>query len=62
MSFVVTNWKTTVAGAGAILIPLINTIIPVLPPQWATVATGLVAGLGLLFAKDSDVTGGTVRQ
>jgi len=49
------SWKTTAAGIGAILIPVLNNIIPVLPPQWAAVATGVVAGVGLILAKDSDV-------
>lgn len=57
-----TSWKTSLAGIGAIAIPLINQVLPVLPPQWATVATGVVAGLGLIFAKDSNVTGGTIKQ
>ncbi len=56
------NWKTTVAGLAAILVSIIPQIIPILPPQYAAVASGVLAGLGLLFAKDSNVTGGTVRQ
>jgi hypothetical protein len=50
----VTNWQTTLAGIGTMLIPIINQIIPVLPPQWAALATGMVAGLGLIFAKDAN--------
>lgn len=57
-----TSWKTTAAGVAAMAVPLINQFIPLMPPQWAAVATGVVAGLGLLFAKDSDVTGGTKQQ
>lgn len=57
-----TNWKTTATGIGLMLIQILTHLIPVLPPAWATVATGLVAGLGLIFAKDSNVTGGSVQQ
>ena len=57
-----TNWKTTLAGLATIMIPLLNQIIPVLPPPWATIASGVAAGVGLLFAKDMNVTGGTVKQ
>ncbi len=55
MDDIVTNWKTSAAGAGAVAIPILNQIIPVLPPQWAAVATGVIAGIGLIFAKDSNV-------
>ena len=57
-----TNWRTTLAGVGTIAVPLLNQIIPVLPPQWAAVVSGVIAGVGLIAAKDSNVTGGTVRQ
>lgn len=57
-----TNWKTTTAGAGTILIPILNQIVPILPPQYAAIASGVVAGLGLLCAKDQNVTGGTNKQ
>lgn len=56
------NWKTTGAGVAAMLIPIINQIMPILPPQWAAIAGGVVAGLGLIFAKDANVTGGTKPQ
>lgn len=57
-----TNWKTSAAGGAVMLIPLLNQIIPILPPQYAAIATGVVAGLGLIFAKDANVTGGTKPQ
>jgi hypothetical protein len=56
------NWKTSLAGVVTVLIPIINQLVPVLPPQYAAIASGVVAGLGLLFAKDMNVTGGTTRQ
>lgn len=51
------NWKTTVAGIGVALIPILNNIIPVLPPSYAAIAGGVVAGLGLIFAKDASSPG-----
>ncbi len=50
------NWKTTGAGICVILVPIINQIIPIMPPEYAAIATGIVAGLGLIFAKDANVT------
>lgn len=57
------NWKTTVCG----LVGAIGTyLVTVTEPEWISVVgkilVGLsVAGLGL-FAKDNNVTGGTVQQ
>lgn len=56
------NWKTTSAGGVVLLITVLTQITPILPPQYAAIATGVVAGLGLLFAKDGNVTGGTTKQ
>jgi hypothetical protein len=47
------NWKTSLAGLGAILIPVINQVVPILPPPWGAIAGGVVAGLGLIFARDA---------
>lgn len=62
MNTFASNWKTTLAGVGAAAIPMINQLIPILPPQWVPIAVGVSAGLGLIFAKDKNVTGGTTRQ
>jgi hypothetical protein len=48
MSFV-KNWKTGLSGAALILGALAD-------------LTALGSGLGLIFAKDGNVTGGTVKQ
>lgn len=51
------NWKTTITG-----------ILTILTAVWTMICNGaadtgsvsaIVAGLGLIFAKDSNVTGGT---
>ena len=55
------NWKTSLSGIATIAIPLINQIIPILPPQYVPIAAGVAAGLGLFFAKDYNVSGGTKK-
>lgn len=67
------NWKTTAAGAIAIVgafptiapfVPIVNQVIQANPQtkqEWLATAI-LAAGAGLLAAKDSNVTGGTTRQ
>ena len=58
------NWKTTVTGAGMILLGVSSllgvTIGAPMSPD-AAIAS-IMGGLGLLFAKDGDVTGGTKPQ
>jgi len=67
LSFTKGNWKTSVAGILALLgsIPVVNNIAqPILDTQpktkvdWVSVAIGI----GLLFAKDYNVTGGTKQN
>lgn len=55
------NWKTSLSGIATIAIPLINQIIPILPPQYVPIAAGIAAGLGLLFAKDYNASGGVKK-
>lgn len=57
-----TNWKTGLAGLATAAVPIVNSAIPFLPPQWQLVLMGVFAGAGLLFGKDFNVTGGKVRQ
>lgn len=60
----ITSWKTTSAGilliigsiGGLFFAPVIT--LPVI----MTAATGTLGGIGLLFAKDSNVTGGTTAS
>ena len=56
------NWKTTVAGVGAIAGAIASlcaalTTTPVDITQLSAAGAGLVAGLGLLAARDYNVTG-----
>ena len=59
------NWKTTVMGCLAILAAIINAAVGMIggtPVDWAATMTAIFAGIGLISAKDSNVTGGTIRQ
>ena len=50
------NWKTSLAG----FLGIASVIVPVIAPQYATVAhqvTALAVSLGLIAAKDGDKTG-----
>lgn len=59
------SWKTTLAGVGAILGALSVAIAQYssggfAAVQWGMLLTAVVAGVGLILAKDAGVTGGTV--
>ena len=55
------NWKTTLAGVAAIL-SVITKVVTTGGIDWQTDAPAIMAGIGLIAAKDSNVTGGTTRQ
>ena len=61
------NRKTTFAGVAAILAGLAG-VVTCLQAETisyeclGTAASGVIAGIGLLFSKDHNVTGGTLRQ
>jgi len=54
------NWKTTIAGTAALL-GIVAKVINGGALE-ATDLTAAIAAIGLLFAKDHNVSGGTVRQ
>jgi len=61
------NWKTTSAGILAIAGGITRFIFAVKSGEFTeesimTTLTAILAGIGLLLAKDSNVTGGTVQQ
>ena len=62
------NWKTTVFGAATIIAAIASAIKaavdgdPTTLPDWAMVVAAVITGIGLIAAKDSNVTGGTKQQ
>jgi hypothetical protein len=61
------SWKTTSAGIIGIVGGIIRLLFAIRSGNFSeeaimTSVTGIVGGLGFLFAKDSDVTGGTKQQ
>lgn len=54
------NWKTTVAGIIAALGPILGVIG--LPTEVAAAVTTLGLFILGIFAKDNNVTGGTIKQ
>jgi hypothetical protein len=59
------NWKTTATGSLLIAQCIIEAIVAYLqghPIDYGGIMIRITAGIGLLAAKDSNVTGGTVKQ
>lgn len=60
------SWKTTVLGVVTIISAVAGAVKflvdgdPATNPDFFAVWTAILAGVGLIFAKDSGVTGGTV--
>lgn len=59
-----TNWKTTVMGILTIIVALGNSALGFFKtgaiPDLGVLVAAITAGIGLITAKDSNVTGGTV--
>lgn len=54
------NWKTTFSGLAAILVAVINAAVGMIngqPVDWAVTMSAILAGIGLITAKDHNVTG-----
>ena len=61
------SWKTTSAGISAIAGSLIVLVFAVINKNVTAelltgIVTGLLTGIGLIFAKDNNVTGGNVNN
>lgn len=56
------SWKTIVFGTGGLLIIIANTLVmlmdndPNTNPDWNITITAIVTNLGLLFAKDANLS------
>ena len=61
-----TSWKTTVTGILTIVVAIGSAAITFLKsgtlPDFGILASAITAGIGLITAKDSNVTGGTVQK
>jgi hypothetical protein len=52
------NWKTTVAGAITVIVVALHTFYPTVVTSEVTInVTALLTSLGLVAAKDNNVTG-----
>lgn len=61
-----TNWKTTVTGILTIVVALGSAALGFFEsgsvPDLGTLVAAITAGIGLITAKDGNVTGGAVQQ
>ncbi len=65
MKNLLTNWKTTATGAmmiAAAILSFLGVKVPGMTVDPSTAGPLLVTGIGLLFSKDGNVTGGTTQQ
>jgi molybdopterin biosynthesis enzyme MoaB len=63
--FGIVSWKTTLGGAVMVLsgvLAIVQATVNGTPVPWEVAFGQIVTGVGLLFAKDSGVTGGTVAS
>lgn len=59
LAYILANWKTSAAGAALVL----KGILGLLGYGDSTTAVAdIVMGVGLIFAKDGNITGGSVKQ
>ena len=59
------SWKTTVTGIGAIITAIVGATTGVVnntPVDWTSIIAAVMARVGLITAKDANVTGGTKQQ
>jgi hypothetical protein len=59
------SWKTTLTGVLAILVAVFSAASAAInghPVDYAATLAAILAGIGLISAKDGQVTGGTIKQ
>jgi hypothetical protein len=49
------NWKTSAVASALLAVNMLQAVVPVMPPQYAAVANGVIAAAGLFLAKDYNV-------
>ena len=65
MASILINWKTSLGGVGLILLGILGLVgvaIPGVPTDSSAAFGMIIAGITALFAKDNNVTGGTIKQ
>lgn len=56
------SWRTSTAGVGAILVAIGSAVTaltdndPLTIPDWGAVVAAVIAGIGLIFARDAKVS------
>ncbi len=56
------SWRTSAAGVGAILVAIGSAVTaltdndPLTIPDWGAVVAAVIAGVGLIFARDAKVS------
>jgi uncharacterized membrane protein YhiD involved in acid resistance len=56
------SWRTSAAGVGAILVAIGSAVTaltdndPLTIPDWGAVVAAVIAGIGLIFARDAKVS------
>jgi len=65
MKYLLANWKTTLAGGGALFTALGHLLAALAHGDTSTIASDgplIAAAIGVIFAKDSNVTCGSKPQ
>jgi hypothetical protein len=63
MNFIMSNWKTSLTGLVIIALGAASTFLGIKIPGFnMDFLAALTAGIGLIIAKDGNVTGGTSQQ
>ena len=63
MNAITANWKTSLTGAIVICLGLLKAVLGIeIPGFTMDIGPAMATGIGLLLAKDHNVTGGSVKQ
>lgn len=63
MQSLLTNWKTTLTGVVIIVLGALSSFLSIKIPGFGLdFGTALTVGIGMILAKDNNVTGGTTPQ
>lgn len=51
------SWKTTLFGAIACILPVVNPLVSIIPSPWDKVISAIFGVVAFYYAKDKNVTG-----